>query len=138
MDVKSVHHSPCSHAPVPVIPSLWSAPLLGEKISKGPRGLIAPTGSMTRLSTYSAMHATVMSCVGLPVRKIRRKISVSPHMPGRRRPQMRHSSASARVNLPHDGQRIVRVGLPNIVRRLARNDVAFVEPDAEVNQATGE
>jgi len=51
---------------------------------------------------------------------------------------MRHSSASARVNLPHDGQRIVRVGLPNIVRRLARYDVAFVEPDAEVNQATGE
>jgi hypothetical protein len=51
---------------------------------------------------------------------------------------MRHSSASARVNRPHEGQRIVRVGLPNIVGRLIGHDVSLVEPDTEIDQTAGE
>ena len=83
------------------------------------------------------MHATVMSWVGLPVRNTRRKTSVSPHIPGRRRPQVRHSSASARVRRPQEGHRIVRVGLPNIVKGLAGRRVAFIEPHTEIDETTG-
>src|SRR3989442_13207075 len=81
-----------------------------------------------------------MTWVTLPDRNTRWSSVVSPHIPGRRRPQMRHSAASARVRGPQEGQRIVRTSLRNIGRvlggALLRLDPgAFVEPHAQVDQA---
>src|SRR5215475_10860105 len=84
-----------------------------------------------------------MTDVTLPERKTDRKSDVSPHMPGRRRPQMRHSAASSRVSRPHEGQMIVRTSLRNIRlsfrgERLRADAVALVEPHAKIHEATRE
>src|SRR5262245_60502607 len=85
----------------------------------------------------------VMTDVTLPERNTVRKSDVSPHMPGRRRPQMRHSAASSRVSRPHEGQMIVRTSLRNIRcsfrgERLRGDAVALVEPHAQIHEATRE
>jgi len=57
-------------------------------------------------------------------------------MPGLRRPQTRHTSASAFVNLPQDGQRID----PDVLRNIALvgGDAVAVEPHAEVDEVARE
>jgi hypothetical protein len=58
-------------------------------------------------------------------------------MPGLRRPHTKHTSASAFVSLPQEGQRIDPEVLRNIA--LVRGDaVALVEPHAEVDEVARE
>src|SRR5512145_1999802 len=86
------------------------------------------------------MQAMVTASVTPPARNSFWSAGVSPQAPGRRRPHTGHSEASARVSRPHDGQTMVRVGLPNMRlvggrERLACDAVALVEPHAEVEEA---
>jgi len=59
-------------------------------------------------------------------------------MPGLRRPHTRHTSASAFVSLPHDGQRIDPDVLRNIAALVRGDAVALVEPHAEVDETVRE
>src|SRR5215813_13248256 len=127
------------HGAAPAAPSAIRAALLGANASNGLRAEKAPRGSRSRLTTYSAMHAKVTTLVKLRRPKIARNGAAKPHMPGLRRPQTRHCSASALVRRPHDGHRMVPVVLRNIAIALVLRDaVSLVEPDAEIDQAAGE
>src|SRR5919198_4219535 len=86
------------------------------------------------------MQTTVTTSVKFRRRNSRESGPANPHMPGLRRPQTRHTGASAFVSRPHVGQRIEPDVLRNIglvVSRL-RNPVALVEPDAEIDEPAGE
>src|SRR6266542_4338190 len=71
-------------------------------------------------------------------RKTARSGPANPHMPGLRRPHTRHTSASAFVSLPQDGQRIDPDVLRNIAALVVGDAVALVEPHAEVDGAARE
>src|SRR6476661_2786296 len=66
-----------------------------------------------------------------------------PHIPGLRRPQTRHSRASALVSRPHDGHRMEPVVLRNtrgfvVVGRLRHDAIALIEPDPEIDEAAAQ
>src|SRR5438105_4868998 len=74
-----------------------------------PKATIAPS---------RPMHAAVTAFAKFQDRKRRASGPPKPHMPGFRRPQTRHTGASALVSRPHDGQRIAPVVLRNIVAQI--------------------
>src|SRR5688572_5110361 len=86
------------------------------------------------------MQTTVTTSVKLRRRKRRPSGPANPHIPGLRRPQMRHTGASAFVSRPHVGHRMEPDVLRNIglVHACFGKAVAFVEPDTEVNEPAGE
>src|SRR5919108_751281 len=139
MPVKTVPPRPSRHGSAPAPPSAASAAVLGEKASKSPGAENAERGSSSRLTTYSPMHAPVTTLVKPPRPNSARSGAAKPHIPGLRRPHTRHCAASALVRRPHEGQRMVPVVLRNIVfALLLRDSIAFVQPDAQIDQAAGE
>src|SRR5687768_8351873 len=86
------------------------------------------------------MQTTVTTSVKLRRRKRRPSGPANPHMPGLRRPQTRHTGASAFVSRPHVGHRTEPDVLRNIGLVLSGlgQAIALVEPDAEVNQPAGQ
>src|SRR5438128_993951 len=139
MPVKIVHQWPSCQGTAPAPPSAARAALLGENASNSPCAENAARGSSSRLTTYAAMQAAVTTLVKLLRPNSARSGAAKPHIPGLRRPQTRHWAASALVRRPHEGQRMVPVVLRNIVFALRLRDaIAFVEPDAQIDQTAGE
>ena len=135
MPVKIVHQWPSCQGTAPAPPSAARAALLGENASNSPCAENAARGSSSRLTTYAAMQAAVTTLVKLLRPNSARSGAAKPHIPGLRRPQTRHWAASALVRRPHEGQRMVPVVLRNIVFALRLRDaIAFVEPDAQIDQ----
>src|SRR5687768_14719598 len=86
------------------------------------------------------MHATVTTSVKLRRRNRRPSGAAKPHIPGFRRPQIKHTDASALVSRPQLGHMMEPDVLRNIVLVASRlgNAVSLVEPDAEVDEPAGE
>src|ERR1041384_2081045 len=89
------------------------------------------------------MHVTLMASTKRRARKNARSGPAKPHSPGLRRPQTRHSRASALVSRPHEGQRMEPDVLRNtrrfvVVGRPGDDAIALVEPDPEVDETAAQ